>query len=290
MLGETHALFSRPDVNAALHLPDGARTGFRFFGVASTQHLGRRLDVEIRVRLAGASAPVVLTTVSVALSAVDYQDGAYGNLCNPACVDLHHRVHIYSSGAPAETPSPECVQLLANYLPRGSDVLDVGCGVGAYAAALAAQGHTWMGAELSPSLLRELTRRGLPHRAIRRPRWPFRYRLPFRDRRFDAAIAIEVLEHTTDPVRFVQEVRRVVRRRACFSVPNAELLAFWAPRMLAPWHMLEGDHRNFFSRFILRDLLLRSFRHVEVFDYGTAPATTRENLNVGYHLFAFADV
>lgn len=290
LLGETRVLFSRPDVNAALGLPENARTGFRFFGVVGAQHLGQRLDVELRVELAGSPQLHPLASLSIALLPVDYQDGAYGNLCNPACVDLHRREHIYSSGDPAEAPSPECVQLLENYLPPGASVLDVGCGVGAYARALTARGHAWLGAELSPRLLGALARRGLPHHAIHRPRWPFRYRLPFPDGSFDAAIAIEVLEHTSDPVRFVREVRRVVRQRACFSVPNAELLAFWAPRMLAPWHILEGDHRHFFSRFILRELLQRSFRHVEVLEYGTAPATTREDLNVGYHLFAFADV
>lgn len=290
LLGQTRALFVRPDVNAALHLPVTALTGFRFFGVADRRHTGTPLRVELRATIAADAQEKKIGDLTVPLVDVDYVDRAYGNLCNPACVDVHHRHHIYSTGEPAEAPSPECLQLLADYLPPGASVLDVGCGVGAYAHPLHERGFTWTGAELSPRLLRELRQRGLPHRRIRRPVWPFRYRLPFATGSFEAAIAIEVLEHTVDPARFVQEIRRVVRRRACFSVPNAELLPFWAPGLIAPWHVLEGDHRNFFSRFILRALLSRFFRHVEVLDYGTSPAETREGVNIGYHLFAFADV
>lgn len=37
-----------------------------------------------------------------------------------------------------------------------------------------------------------------------------------------------------------------------------------------PWHLLEGDHKNFFTRTSLRTLLQRYFRQVEIFSYGVS--------------------
>jgi 2-polyprenyl-3-methyl-5-hydroxy-6-metoxy-1,4-benzoquinol methylase len=44
-------------------------------------------------------------------------------------------------------------------------------------------------------------------------------RLPYEDRRFDAVLCCQVLEHADDPDSIVREVRRVTRRKAVFSVP-----------------------------------------------------------------------
>jgi len=290
LLGETYLLFPRPEVSATLNAPANACTGFRFFGLTDRAQMGSNLRVQLRAHLKDLPDSHLFAELSVPLHSEDYTDAAYGNLVNPDVLDVHHRRHIYSSGSPAEQPSAECLQLLVDYLPPHASVLDVGCGVGAYARPLRERGHAWMGAEIDGGLLAELNRRKLPHHAIRRPRWPFGYRLPFASGSFDAAIAIEVLEHTTDPDRFLREIRRVVRRRACFSVPNLEVLPFWSRRMILPWHILEGDHRNFFSRFILHRLLSRHFRRVEVIDYGQSPAKTSEGIIIGYHLFAVCEV
>ena len=139
--------------------------------------------------------------------------------------------------------------------------------------------------------LARLAARGLRHRRIRRWRAvPWWYRLPAAEGEFDAAMAIEVLEHVHNVARFLSEIRRVVRRRACFSVPNLELLPMLADRAVAPWHVLEGDHRNFFSAPRLHRTLAAHFRHVEVLTYGLLPLRSPEGLPLHYHLFAIADV
>ncbi len=246
--------------------------------------------LEVRAEFLDGSI-ALLGTVNIRLLADDRTGGAFGDICNPQKTALLGREHLYATGCPAETASADCVNLIADYLPAHASLLDVGCGIGAYCDPLRSRDHTWIGCETSRACLDELTRRGLPHRAIKRPLWPWaHYRLPAKDREFDVTLAIEVLEHIRQPARFVAELARVTRRRALISVPNLEILPFLADRLVAPWHLLERDHCGFFSRFNLRPLLQDHFRHVEILDYGTHPLTTAEGLPLAYHLFAICDV
>jgi hypothetical protein len=53
--------------------------------------------------------------------------------------------------------------------------------------------------------------------------------------------------------------------------------------------MLESDHKNFFSRGSLRELLGRYFSDVEVFTYGNLPnIRSYEGIEIPNHLFAVA--
>jgi hypothetical protein len=105
----------------------------------------------------------------------------------------------------------------------------------------------------------------------------------------DCAICIEVVEHTKDPATFVAEIARITRRRALFSVPNMELLPFLHDWRVVPWHLLEGDHKNFFTRANLGALLSRHFQSVEIFPYGEHPLRTRDDVPLFVHLFAVAN-
>jgi hypothetical protein len=88
----------------------------------------------------------------------------------------------------------------------------------------------------------------------------------------------------------VAEIRRVVRRRLLVSVPNVELIPSLHPLAVVPWHLLEADHKNFFSRASLRHLLGQHFRRVEVLDYAPLPLRTVEGLPLHIHLFAVCEV
>jgi hypothetical protein len=114
-------------------------------------------------------------------------------------------------------------------------------------------------------------------------------RLPGVDAEFDDAICIEVLEHTKNPEGFAAEIARIIRRRALFSVPNMELLPYLHDWRVVPWHLLEADHKNFFTRASLRALLSRFFSRVEIFPYGEHPLLTRDDVRLYVHFFAVAD-
>ena len=290
-IGATGQLYARADVSLANQLPPETRTGFRM--IATYRPGGPTpavLGIEVRVEFAdGTMTP--LAGVHIQLLANDHTGAPYGNLCNPQHTAVLHREHLYSTGHPSETASTDCVDLIAEYLPPGISLLDVGCGIGAYCEPLRSRGFSWIGCETSLDCAHQLALRSRPHRIIPTPSWPWaKYRLPAKDREFDAAIAIEVLEHIREPDPFLAEVARVTKRHAIFSVPNLETLPYLASRLVAPWHMLEGDHWNFFTRFSLRPLLQRHFRTVEVLDYGPQPLASTDGLPLPNHLFALCEV
>jgi 2-polyprenyl-3-methyl-5-hydroxy-6-metoxy-1,4-benzoquinol methylase len=100
-------------------------------------------------------------------------------------------------------------------------VLDVGCGEGVLTERWADGARRVVGIDLDdPKLAAEWDKR-------RRSNLSFQVvvpgALPFGDRSFDLAAAIEVLEHVPDPERTLLEMARVARRHLLVSVPREPL-------------------------------------------------------------------
>lgn len=208
----------------------------------------------------------------------------YGEVVPPARSEVLHRENIYGSGPPVEHPSEEALALVLQYLEPGASVLDFGCGAGAFGPPLIAAGQRWLGVETDRRCAEILQRRKVPFRELAAgdP-------LPFGDREFDATIAIEVLEHIEELDIVVGEIARVTRSRFLVSVPNIEVISYFAPLGVVPWHLLEATHVNFFTRTSLREALGRHFSRVEVFSYGEHPVRTADGIPLHLHLFALAD-
>ncbi|HEX8897742.1 MAG TPA: class I SAM-dependent methyltransferase, partial [Chthoniobacterales bacterium] len=271
---ETRILFSRAN---------DQRLGFRMLGRVPSSNSQSR-DVCLRV-VAGIDDPGGFAEQSIHLVPARLRDRPYGEVVFPENQTLLHRENIYGSGPPIEEPGAEVLDLLRAYLPGRASVVDIGCGAGAYGPPLLADGHDWLGLETNAHCCDILTRRQLPFRKVD----PANARLPVADADFDCAVCIEVLEHTKDPETFASEIARIVRHRALFSVPNLELLPYLYDWRVVPWHLLEGDHKNFFTRASLHTVLSRFFRHVEIFSYGEHPLRTRDSVQVYVHFFAVAD-
>ena len=284
-VAETDVLFLRPDVCEHLGLAACVPTGFRMFGKTPSPS-GEAEEVTLRLAASFAGgAEHTFAAQNVRLIPASLGTRPHGEVVRPDNSALLHREDIYGSGPPLEKPSEEAARLVAEYLPRDASVLDIGCGAGAYWPGLMAAGHRWLGLETNPYCCEILQRRQLPYRAVD----PAAAALPCADLEWDCAICIEVLEHIAAPEAFVREVRRVIRQRALFSVPNIEVLPFLNDWGVVPWHMLEADHKNFFTRSNLRALLEGCFDQVEVFPYGEHPLRTREGVPLHVHLFAIAD-
>jgi SAM-dependent methyltransferase len=282
---ETGILSYRPDVSEKLTLSGGVLTGFRMLGKirpAATEPREATLRV---VASWDDEASTVLAEQTVRLLPASLHARPYGEVVYPENETLLHRENIYGSGPPAEEPGVEVANLLREYLPEGSSVVDVGCGAGAYGPGLMAAGHDWLGLESNAHCCDLLGRRQLPFRRVHLESGD----LPCADGEWDCAICIEVLEHVKDPEIFLRELTRVIRGRALLSVPNMEVLPYFHDWRVVPWHLLEGDHKNFFTRASFRNLLERFFRRVEVFSYGEHPLRTREGVPLHQHLFAVAD-
>lgn len=284
LLGRTELLYARQDVNEAFSLPPDATTGFSLLLAATTCVGDTAVDLSVSVCWKNGDREGIARR-SVALGGRDYSKGDWGILVQPDFTGLVRREHMYNSGPSLADCNPETLALLRRYLPPApASLLDVGCGLGSYGRHLRAGGYDWLGAEIKPGDCAALAAAGLPFRQVDGRS------LPFPDRHFAAGLCIEVLEHVDNPWEFMAEVRRVVSRRLLISVPNAELVTYWREHLAVPWHLLEADHKSFFSRASLRALLAPHFSSVEILSYGEAPLKSREGASLGYNLFAIATV
>lgn len=284
-VAETRMLFYRPDVREHLGLTRDVPTGFRMLGKMRPAATETRAAT---LRIMASWDDGVSTTLAeqpVRLVPALLRERPHGEVVAPDNEVLLHRENIYGSGPPLEDPGSEAANLLQQYLPDGSSVVDVGCGAGAYGPGLMAAGHSWLGLEANSHCCDLLLRRQLPFRQVHLESRD----LPGRDGEWDCAICIEVLEHVIEPDVFLGEIARVIRGRALFSVPNMEILPYLHDWGVVPWHLLEADHKNFFTRASLGNLLRKYFRHVEIFPYGEHPLRTRDGIPLHVHLFAVAE-
>jgi ubiquinone biosynthesis O-methyltransferase len=99
---------------------------------------------------------------------------------------------------------------------RGTAVLDLGCGGGFMAVALAERGARVTGIDPSESAIAAARRHAEEHN------WEIDYQvsggesLPFGDSVFDVVVCVDVLEHVEDIQRVLSEVRRVLRPNGIF--------------------------------------------------------------------------
>jgi ubiquinone/menaquinone biosynthesis C-methylase UbiE len=87
-------------------------------------------------------------------------------------------------------------------------------------------------------------------------------KIPLADKSVDTVIAIEVLEHVLEPARLIAEIARVTRRNFIATVPNCTQGFGQAPVIFD--HMLDTDHKNFFTVKSFRDVLSTAFPEVQI--------------------------
>lgn len=122
---------------------------------------------------------------------------------------------------------------LLSHLVPGLELLDVGCGPGTISADLARFVAPGMvtAVDRSPDVVR-LAESAFEDEAIANLTFGVDdvYGLSFEDQRFDVVYAHQVLQHLSDPVAALIEMRRVLRDDAILAVRDADFAAFaWAP-------------------------------------------------------------
>jgi SAM-dependent methyltransferase len=130
----------------------------------------------------------------------------------------------YASERVDQTGVPEATALVSS-IPRGSLVLDVGCGNGIpITRALLNEGHRVIGLDSSSAMLANFKQNCPEAFAIR----GIVQSCPFADGAFDAAVAWGVMFHLNaeDAIRAIASVSRVLKRGAPFLFTSGNLDAF----------------------------------------------------------------
>jgi 2-polyprenyl-3-methyl-5-hydroxy-6-metoxy-1,4-benzoquinol methylase len=146
-----------------------------------------------------------------------------------------------------------------------TSIIDVGCGEGVLTEqwSLRTPGRV-VGVDLDdPKLKQEWEQRAKPNLEFHAG---FGHELPFDDRQFEAATAMEVLEHVPDPDAVLSEMARVASRWLLVSVPREPL---WRALNVARGAYLRElgntpGHLNHWSRRSVSRLLERYGRIVEL--------------------------
>lgn len=139
----------------------------------------------------------------------------------------------------------------------GERVLDLGSGPGAYSRRLAALGHRVVAVDTRFAYARRAAG-AVP--AVQADGW----RLPFPAGAVDTVLLFEVLEHVPDPATVVAEAARVAGRNVLVTVPNCAGHDRLRREAVTFEHMLDDDHRHFFTPASLRRLLEGHARSVDV--------------------------
>jgi SAM-dependent methyltransferase len=158
---------------------------------------------------------------------------------------------------------------------RDSDrVLDLGCGDGAFSAALAPKVAEVVGAEVSEAALRRAARL---HPTVAFELVPLDGPLPFPDGAFDLVWSSEVIEHVADTARWLAEIRRVLdpAGRLLLTTPSHGRLRL-AVGGIERYSEPLGDHLHLYSRRSLHEVLADfGFAWVEVRTAGGPPLLRR---------------
>jgi len=149
------------------------------------------------------------------------------------------------------------------WLPRGGQVLDIGCGAGYHVRHFARRAARVVAIDVDPTTL------PLARRRVRSSRVTFlRYdgrKLPFGDASFDAVSMLDVLEHVADRESLVAEIFRVLRPGGHWivSVPYRGSFAWLRPENLAlDYPRVYGVVSKLSRvRFWIRDHLASGMRH-----------------------------
>jgi 2-polyprenyl-3-methyl-5-hydroxy-6-metoxy-1,4-benzoquinol methylase len=146
------------------------------------------------------------------------------------------------------------------FVGRNQEVLDIGCGIGYFAAWLAEDGNRVSGVDALPhtaehSALQEYFAVDLNASGGALP-------AVLGERRFDVVLLLDVLEHLTDPPHLLREARRTLREhgRLVVSLPNVANITVRLALLFGLFNyqergIMDRTHLRFFTRKTARRLL-----------------------------------
>ncbi|MBV9156874.1 MAG: class I SAM-dependent methyltransferase [Acidobacteriaceae bacterium] len=242
-----HYRVTRPDVDARVGVTSSLQTGLVFEFLGSESLAGRQFEA-LSIQIDG--FPQFRFQ-----GAFEFLSPHYRGFLTSSWV--RHRETVYLSGPPNMDVHPD---ILALAKKLEGPVLDFGCGSGAVVAELQKLGREARGLELDTPLIRDAIS---PQLAGSVTLYDGRFPSSFSTASFKSVFCSEVLEHIPDFRSAVREIARLATHQVIFTVPDIAAIPIGFRHGLAPWHLLESTHVNFFNQKSLESLLLGYFAKID---------------------------
>jgi len=142
----------------------------------------------------------------------------------------------------------------------GKKILDFGCGTGGYCARLNELGFECAGIDQNEEYVKMAKSIGV-NASVQKGN-----RIEFPDSYFDTAIMVEVIEHLKDPGTVLEEIKRVIKNNVIITCPNNTESRLLGNLGLTFEHMLDADHKQFFTVNSLKALLQKHFQSFSVLE------------------------
>ncbi|MBI1806089.1 MAG: class I SAM-dependent methyltransferase [Ignavibacteria bacterium] len=142
----------------------------------------------------------------------------------------------------------------------GDRFLDIGCGEGTLAMQVQNRFKEVHGIDISEDAVRLANQNGVKATRVNLNIEP----IPYPDNYFDTVVSLDVIEHVFDPIRFLKEIHRVLRRDGytIISTPNIrkiqrilELIRGRFPRTSYDPIGFDGGHLHYFTSKDMKVLL-----------------------------------
>lgn len=163
------------------------------------------------------------------------------------------KLDVYFNSWPADGPFRPFIDFVLEKA-KGKDILDVGCGYGAYSQELNNIGFRCVGIDANKENIKKAVSRGVEAYIGNAEN------LSFKDKSFNTVIMFEVIEHLKHPEKAVSEAIRVAKKNILITVPNCdeEELDRLSDVGLTFFHLRTKDHCQFFTKESLSALIEKS--------------------------------
>jgi 2-polyprenyl-3-methyl-5-hydroxy-6-metoxy-1,4-benzoquinol methylase len=121
---------------------------------------------------------------------------------------------------------------LAKYLPKNSKVLDVGCGSGAFLQYIKKAGYRPFAMDISKKIINFMKKKGISG-------YTDMNKIP--QKSFDAITAFDVIEHTTDPIKFIKEIKDKLKTKGVIMITTPNSVGISARMLKDKWWVFKPE-------------------------------------------------
>jgi 2-polyprenyl-3-methyl-5-hydroxy-6-metoxy-1,4-benzoquinol methylase len=150
------------------------------------------------------------------------------------------------------------VNTLTHFHDAGSKLLDVGCGKMDFLLYAKKSGFNVSGMDIADPVIKQLIDNNIP---------AYRTFPEIQDETFDVVTGFDVIEHTTDPIQFLAEIRRITKKGGVLLLSTPNSLSLSARILGEHWWVFGPDgHYVLFSLIGIRKALEQngySILHIE---------------------------